>query len=127
MNNKEFKPFDRIIVLHGLWMAAFFSHYKDDDYVSTTVGVYHKDNVLPYEGNESLLGTDKNPKSKRWRAEMGEVYWYVGTDAVVVNDKDYHQVPSDLRYLAGNYFRTQEAAEVVADKIKKLFNDADRT
>lgn len=61
----QFKPFERVLVrdtCDDIWKATFFSHIKDDDnsvykYVCNYLSWRQ---CIPYEGNESLLGTDKD-------------------------------------------------------------------
>lgn len=61
----QFEPFERVLVrdtCDDMWKAAFFSHIKDDDnsiykYVCNCLSWRQ---CIPYEGNESLLGTDKD-------------------------------------------------------------------
>lgn len=65
-DEKVFKPFDRILVSYydsnldiTLYVCRFFSHYvKDGNVVVTTNGgSFSADKVLPFEGNEHLVGT----------------------------------------------------------------------
>lgn len=61
----QFKPFERVLVrdtCDDIWKATFFSHIKDDDnsvykYVCNCLSWRQ---CIPYEGNESLLGTNKD-------------------------------------------------------------------
>lgn len=58
----QFKPFEKVLVrdtYDDMWRASFFSHIKEDDgrYVTTCFTWKY---CIPYEGNESLLGTTKD-------------------------------------------------------------------
>ena len=61
----QFKPFEKVLVrdtCNGIWKATFFSHIKDNDnstykYVCNCISWRQ---CIPYEGNESLLGTTKD-------------------------------------------------------------------
>ena len=62
----QFKPFEKVLVrdaYDNVWRAAFFSHIKKNDgrYVTTSTTWKY---CIPYEGNESLLGTIKNVKDR---------------------------------------------------------------
>ena len=64
---QKFKPFDKVIVRlgdHDTWKADFYSHYCTNGEAYTVGGVHISDPryILPYEGNESLLGTANSPK-----------------------------------------------------------------
>lgn len=60
----QFKPFDKVLVRDSdiaFWRANIFSRYVSTNfnpYVCIT-GCYRQ--CIPYEGNEHLLGTDRNP------------------------------------------------------------------
>jgi hypothetical protein len=69
----QFKPFDKVIVRdeengYKIWQAAFYSHFyigKNNDYHVTTAGDFYSDGeIIPYEGNEYLLGTNNKPKEE---------------------------------------------------------------
>lgn len=62
--HKEFEPFQKVLIkiLDGtsdsMWLAALYSHYdasKDRHYLLGFTWV-EDDEILPYEGNEELLG-----------------------------------------------------------------------
>lgn len=60
-----FKPFDKVLVRNGdkfIWHIEFFERYIGDfePYLCLT-GSWRQ--CIRYEGNESLLGTTKNPKN----------------------------------------------------------------
>ena len=68
----QFKPFDQVLVRSewlghkDIWHAAYYSHFqveKDTVYHVTTAGTFCiKEDIIPYKGNEHLLGTTNNPK-----------------------------------------------------------------
>lgn len=60
MNVKvELKPFDRVLVWCGKWIPDVFG-YRNDDGQFICIGGGGFDKVIPYEGNEHLLGTTKD-------------------------------------------------------------------
>lgn len=60
----ELKPFDKVLVRHqktGEWRANIFSHTdKTDEYLDYVCVNGRWEFCIPYEGNESLLGTTKD-------------------------------------------------------------------
>ena len=60
----QFKPFDKVLVRDSKsekWECTFYSHFNSK-------GIYHHITVsgayimcIPFEGNEHLVGTTKNP------------------------------------------------------------------
>lgn len=61
----------------------------------------------------------------RWRAKKHEYYFYVNTNTICVcSTDDAGDVASELRYQNNNYFRTNEAAQKVADQIINIFKNA---
>lgn len=67
----KFKPFDKVLVRdedngYCIWQAAFYSHfyiYRDNGYHVTTAGDFYLDGeIIPYAGNENLLGTNNKQK-----------------------------------------------------------------
>lgn len=69
----QFNPFDKVLVRDNengsrVWKAAFYSHFyieRDNGYHVTTAGDFYLDGeIIPYEGNEHLLGTTDKPKEE---------------------------------------------------------------
>lgn len=59
-----FKPFDRVLVRDrdkSIWDIDFFSYTDEVDNGFMCIGSYWNQ-CIPYEGNESLLGTTDSPK-----------------------------------------------------------------
>lgn len=56
--------------------------------------------------------------NKRWRAEEDYYYYYIDSLLTVYKTKDAYYGCDDYRYKIYNYFKTQEEAEKVAEKIK---------
>ena len=72
-----------------------------------------------------------NPKTKqleniRWRAERGEYYYRITTeeDICVLRATENMYETSNVRYKKGNYFRTPEDAQKVAEQIKEIFKNS---
>jgi len=51
------------------------------------------------------------PKEKRWRAEEGGWFWYIGSTGFAHDSRDLRMEKSNAHYAVGNYFRTREEAE----------------
>ncbi len=61
----------------------------------------------------------------RWRAKEGEKYYFI-SDCLDVdfNSEDFDEY-DDSYYAAGNYFKTEEAAERAAEKIRKILKESE--
>ena len=63
---KKFKPFDKVIVksrTDEYWTCDLYSHYNHDSETHETLNRIDLNDVdiLPYEGNEHLVGTKDEP------------------------------------------------------------------
>lgn len=116
---QNLKPFDKVLVRVGPnheWRANILSHKN------VTVDGSEFPEIIPYKGNEELLGTTNDFKPKRWRAKETFKYYCVAmwrgefyvTAITESNDSD-----DDTRYEQYNYFETEEEAQEVLDIIKK--------
>lgn len=66
-NEPHFKPFDKVLVRNGMnciWWPSIFSHQLGENYYTVSIYSYKKEHIIPYEGNENLVGTTNNPKEK---------------------------------------------------------------
>ena len=59
----------------------------------------------------------KCKSAERWRAECGENYYFIDDCGEVYPDEDEDLDSDDHRYLTGNYFKNEEEAEKVLNKI----------
>lgn len=60
----NFKPYDKVIVpFSGFWEPTFYAYYnipRHTHYVMS-YGGYNDDKILPYEGNEDMIGKEYKP------------------------------------------------------------------
>jgi hypothetical protein len=67
----------------------------------------------------------KRQEPKRWRAKKGELYYLIYLEGMGfgrgANLDKYNEDDNDY-YEYGNYFKTEEQAQEVADKLKEYFN-----
>ena len=64
-NEPQFKPFDKVLVRNdknSIWQPSIFSYQLGDSYYTVSSFPYEKENIIPYEGNQYLLGTTYKPK-----------------------------------------------------------------
>ena len=59
----------------------------------------------------------------RWRAKEGGVYYAVSLSCEVTAETECSKL-DDKRYNGGNYFKTREAAEIVAEQIREIFKNS---
>lgn len=60
----------------------------------------------------------------RWRAERNGIYWFIDPHGRRNRTADIRSNYDNDMYEIGNYFRTPEAAQKVADQIKDIFKNA---
>ena len=82
----NFKPFDKVLVRNqcfdnGAWIVGLYSHYSVGDGLHYCVGLDSvvDSDILPYEGDEHLVGTNDEPKEEI-KIERGE--WVLVCDTV---------------------------------------------
>ena len=66
-NEPQFKPFDKVLVRNGMnciWQPSIFSYQLGDCCYTVSSYPYEKENIIPYEGNEHLVGTTNKPKEE---------------------------------------------------------------
>lgn len=78
---KQFKPFQKVIVkskIDNKWYCEFYSHYNaEKNWHTVTTGTSIDDEeILPYEGNEHLVGTFDEPEE----IELKEGEWIICND-----------------------------------------------
>ena len=60
----------------------------------------------------------------RWRAKKRRAYYYIIQDRMVAYKEEAHEALDNHNYELGNYFRTREAAEKVAEQIRDIFKNS---
>ena len=119
---KQLKPFQQVLVRcaeNNEWVCDLYSHYNSDAEYHICVGGRYEC-CIPYDGNEALLGTTDAPKPKRWRAKDEAYYYFVDSTFNVSSERETDAPIDGYRYEIGNYFKTKEAAEAIADKFKAV-------
>ena len=122
MDDYNFKPFDKVLVRYynnSTWSCDLYSHYSKKNEKHCCVGGF-VEYCLPYEGNEYLLGTTDSPDQKMWRAKYKHKYWIIQNDGYVVEEEELQDEVDEKRYNIGNYFRTKEEAQVMADCFRAM-------
>lgn len=61
---------------------------------------------------------EQEKKCKRWRAQEGKDYWYIDSDCEIYKEFDRNDDYDNARYIIGNYYKTEEEAKKVVEKIK---------
>lgn len=69
-NHKQFKPFDKVLVKdsNGKWKIDLYSHFENESngHHTLSYSIYRVLNkeIIPYEGNEYLVGTYNDPEEE---------------------------------------------------------------
>ena len=107
--HKEFKPFDKVLVLLGtekVWTCDLYSHYDNEYKCHRTFKGYllPDEEILPYEGNEHLVGTTDEP-DEDVKLEEGE-WIMVANDYTAIAQwysvRQYYKIDNSL-----SLFRTK--------------------
>ena len=146
---KKWEPKDGDIVAFGssgIGIFKEFDPYGHTDYATLTESdtyinrrAWVNANIRPATDAEKQRlfdalakeGKRWNPETKqiedllRWRAKIGEKYYFI-SDCLDVdfNSEDFDEY-DDSYYAAGNYFKTEEAAERAAEKIRKILKESE--
>ena len=92
--HKEFKPFDKVLVKLGVnykWGLSLYSHFDEEIRRHVCIGLDERldSDILPYEGNEHLVGTTDEPEEEvkleeadfcffAYNADAPNRYWFYG-------------------------------------------------
>ena len=60
----------------------------------------------------------------RWRAKLNGNFYYINELCCLCTDADEYHSSHNEHYNIGNYFRTREAAEKVAEQIREFFKNS---
>ena len=60
----------------------------------------------------------ENNSYKRWRQDKDEAYYYIYDSGYIYADTEYGFETDDCHYETGNYFKTEEEAQKVLEKLK---------
>ena len=66
----------------------------------------------------------KVEKLPRWRAEVGDYYYYISYGLSIGRCKELCEDGDEECYKCGNYFKTKEAAERVANQIREIYKNS---
>lgn len=91
----DFKPFDRVVVREAKrwpWRAAFYSHYNPITYHHYTTSGAPINEILPYEGNEHLIGTTNEPVIPFSEREKQDAYWARCTEQEKANLRNSYKI-----------------------------------
>lgn len=119
----KFTPYQKVLVRGcdgDTWTCDWYSHYNERLGMHVIIGSIACKNIIPYEGNEHLLGTTDSPKPNRWRAEMGKLYYFIDATFCANREEDIYTPMDNYRHNIGNYFRTKEEAQAMADRFKAI-------
>ena len=75
------------------------------------------DNKIKLDYEQKVLVYEK------WRANPEEGYYYINSELCIHYTCDYYTDFSDKQFRIGNYFKTEEEAELVAEKFRKILEE----
>lgn len=67
----------------------------------------------------------KETEKIRWRAGIGEKYYFISDSLKVISDADLYTSEDDNRYKVCNYFRKRESAIIISERIKEIFRNSE--
>lgn len=117
---KKFKCKDEVIYRRNYeedeWTYGIFSHYHDNFRNAVVNGVYitlDSWDILPYEGNEHLVGTDQNT-DEEVRLEEGE--YLMGCCEIELEHPQYWNIGKYVKNLHKDCFLTDCGSYIYAVK-----------
>ena len=149
VEQKKWEPKDGDIVAFGssgIGIFKEFDPYGHTDYATLTESdtyinqrAWVNANIRPATDAEkqrlfdalAKKGKRWNPETKqiedlpRWRAKIGEKYYFISDCLDVDFNSEDSDEYDDSYYAAGNYFKTEEAASRAAEKIRKILKESE--
>lgn len=103
--HKNFKPFDKVLTKYGnVWIADTYSNYIQSEELHLTYrGAFRDYEILPYEGNEHLVGTPNEPEEE---IKLQEGEWIVAFDNLEKFNKGEAGAIRLFRHILENWFQT---------------------
>ena len=113
MEKPSFKPFDKVLVRDDSagdgWRASFFSHYRDGHPV--TINGWEFDRMIPFEGNEHLVGTKDMPEPELKKGDTVLV-WKKGDIAKAIRVYSYYDCDFNQHMTYGFLLKNGSATEL---------------
>ena len=145
---KKWEPKDGDIIAFGIKAIGVFKEYDAIGHTDYAVLVdslrlnergWVKNNMRPATDAEkqrlfdalAKVGKRWNAETKqienlpRWRAKIGEKYYFISDCLDVDFNSEDSDEYDDSYYAAGNYFKTEEAASRAAEKIRKILKESE--
>ena len=122
--HKVFKPFDKVLVKRDHedeWTCDFYSHYDKEHKWHVIIKNYSISDaaILPYEGNEYLVGTTDDP-DEEVKLEAGE--WLMASD-FISSIKDMFVSACRYSHIRGDRFFLDSKARLMDYKYAIRFSD----
>lgn len=96
---------------NNMWLIDAFRHATEEE--KQLLFDKMKEQGLQWNAEE------KKVEKTRWRAEVGEGYFYIGTGIQVCKLHENNDVYDNTFYDAFNYFRTEEQVEEAVKRVKE--------
>lgn len=103
----------------GFRFTGEFRHVKPNEFYLNPITSRAIDWGFSYNSNSKYWVLEPLPP-RLWRAEKGKEYWFITSDCSVDYLREQNMPDDTGRYKSHNYFRTQEAAEQAAQKVREL-------
>lgn len=112
INNNQYRE---IGYVSDRWDAnAHKLKYRPKDSTDLLLEIKQELEVIKKKLNKAIS------KPERWRANIGDYYYYIDWDFEIVSHREAGDDSDDFTYSTGNYFQTIEEAQKYADRIKQL-------
>lgn len=119
-NNQEyFEIFDPFSKEHKFLNNSCWIGYLRHANAKETYEILEKAKEEKYNVNFE----DKKIIRKRWRALKGEIYYHINSEGTIFSIKEQNNKIDDLYYECGNYFKTEEQAEKVNNRINEIYEE----
>ena len=71
----------------------------------------------------SILYAFERIDPPRWRAEAGQIYWFVNSACDASQSCEYNREHDEKRFVIGNYYRTEAEAQAAAERVLRAYKE----